>query len=251
MRIRAAAVTLLLLLPLVLEAQRVPTAGATGRGRGPTGPQPLPPQPGPIARQSVFRRLPISFESYPLISYVQSPALAENLLGGNRRTSYGAGTRAEYRLSRHASATLDVTASRQGSVTHSETVELGTRLRPDRLETTRAHPYVDLRVGYVFASDAGIVRPFDVVDPAATPAASASRFSQGFGGAAGAGMEYMLTTRFFLTTGLSVLRSRMTAWAQGPIPDRPHYAMTAYRFTLGVKYNPVRMISPAVQRAMP
>src|SRR5258705_6675016 len=78
MRIRAAAVTLLFLLPVVLDAQILgrPRVG----GRGPTGPQPLPPQPGPIARQNAFRRLRISVESYPLLSYTMAPPISNNPL---------------------------------------------------------------------------------------------------------------------------------------------------------------------------
>lgn len=247
MRIRAAVATALLLLPVALEAQRFPRPGITGRG--PTGPQPLPPQPAPIARLMAFKRLRMSVESYPFLTYTQTPPVGDNPLLKRSRMSGGAGTRADYRLSRHFSATLDVTTTLFGGMTTTQTVELGTRWRPERSER-RAYPYVDLRAGLVSAFD-GAIRPFDIVDGAADPVASGGRYSRGYGAVAGAGMEYALTRRFSLMTGASVLRSGMTAYrAYGPVPPSPHYALTAYRLTLGLKYNPVRMMN-ATNRATP
>jgi hypothetical protein len=56
-------------------------------------------------------------------------------------------------------------------------------------------------------------------------------------------MEYALTRRFSLTTAGSVMRSHMTGHRSfGPGPSTQSYSMTLYRFTLGVRYNPVRLI---------
>src|SRR5687767_9207153 len=110
-RARAVLAIVSLLLPVELSAQRLPLPG-TGR-RGPARPAPLPPQAEPIARNLAYKRLRLSVEAYPLISYVRSPGSA----GGGPVvdwTSLGSGTRADYRLNRHASITLDLTSSFAG-----------------------------------------------------------------------------------------------------------------------------------------
>lgn len=242
MRVRAVVAIALLLLPAELSAQRFPVPRT---GRDPARPAPLPRQPEPIAREMAYRRLPISVESYPLISYVQSPGFAAD--GGvSAWTAFGAGTRAEYRVTRFVAATLDLTSSFLGSPVRMETAELGTRLRAERSER-RAYPFVDVRVGYVSAYDRSLGSIVD--DPFGYPrpqVASGARYSRGFGGVAGVGMEYTLTRTFSLTTAASVMRSRLTSHDfRGAQPVNPSFAMTSYRYTLGVRYNPVRLVMPA------
>src|SRR5215210_7468516 len=139
MRIRAVVAIVLLLLPAALSAQRIPRS-VTGR-RGPTRPAPLPPQPGPIARELAYKRSHLSVESYPLISYVQSPGFAAD--GRTSWSSFGAGTRADYRVTRNISATLDMTSSFLGGPQLTETAEVGARLRPERNER-RVYPFMDV-----------------------------------------------------------------------------------------------------------
>ncbi|HET9012697.1 MAG TPA: hypothetical protein VFN38_12820 [Gemmatimonadaceae bacterium] len=241
MRIRAV-VAILLLLPAPLSAQRFPVPRT---GRDPARPVPLPRQPEPIARELAYRRLRLSVESYPLISYVQSPGLAAD--GRTSAwTTFGAGTRAEYRLTRHASATLDLTSSLVGSPLIVQTAELGTRLRPERTER-RVYPFADLRVGFVSAYDRSL-GPI-LYDAAGFPTPQSAygiRYSNGFGGVAGAGMEYALTRTFSLTTGASVMVSRLTSHDfRGSQTVDPGFAMTSYRLTIGVRYNPVRLVMPS------
>jgi hypothetical protein len=236
MRTRAAVAAVLVLLPVGLSAQRLPRIGR----RGPEQPAPLGPQPPAIARELAYRRMRVSVESYPLISYLQSPGTDGNVLA--RRTSYGAGTRADYRITRYVSATLDMTSTVPGNSATTATAELGVRLRPERTER-RVYPFFDVRGGYVYAFDE-LLRPFDVISGSTGGAAYSSRYSQGLGGVAGAGMEYALTRRFSLTTAATVLRSRMTAYSvSGNAPRNDRYMMTSYRFTVGVRYNPVRFIT--------
>jgi hypothetical protein len=70
--------------------------------------------------------------------------------------------------------------------------------------------------------------------------------SHGIGGVAGIGMEYYLTRTFSLTTEGSLMRSRMTAHDLANTPATvPGFAMTAFRYTIGLKYNPVRLVLPS------
>jgi hypothetical protein len=185
----------------------------------------------------------LSVESYPLISYVQSPGVDGNVFA--KRTTLGGGTRADYRITRLVSATLDMTSSLPNGSANTETAELGVRLRPERNDR-KVYPFVDVRMGYVNTYDS-YLRPFDVIDGSGVVGRGGygARYSQGFGGVGGVGMEYALTTRFSLTTAASVLRSGMTAYrAYGVAPTIGHYAMTSYRFAVGIRYNPVHLITP-------
>jgi hypothetical protein len=243
MQARIVVAIVIMLLPAGVGAQRLPR-GRTAGGRRPGEPVPLSPQPAPIARELAYRRMRVSVESYPLISYVQTPSLA-----GDGRTAawtmFGGGTRAAYRLTRHASATFDLTSSFAGSPMLVQTAEVGTRFGPERSEG-RAQPFVDVRVGYISAYDQSLgslsLDPFGVPT---TRGVYGARYSNGFGGVVGIGMEYDLTRTFSLTTAGSVMRSRMTAHDLASTPAiAPGFAMTAFRYTIGLKYTPVRLVTP-------
>ena len=237
-RVRAAVAIVALLLPVELSAQRLPLPG-TGK-RGPARPAPLPPQPEPIARNLAYKRLRLSVEGYPLISYVRSPGLT----GGGPVvgwTSLGTGTRADYRLTRHASVTLDLTSSFAGGPADVHTAELGTRLGRERSDRV-LYTFVDVRVGYILAHSSFGAIGAEYSYPT-TEGAGAFRYSQGLGGIGGVGMEYALTRTLSLTTAASVMRNRMTTHAfVGSQPTERTYTMTLYRYTLGIRYNPVRVI---------
>lgn len=177
-----------------------------------------------------------------MVSYVHSPGFTGDGVV-SAWTTFGTGTRADYRLSPHTSATLDLTSSFAGGPAIMETVELGTRLRPESREH-RAYPFVDVRVGYTYAYNRYLGGLGDAyVYPTGEPV-DYSRYSSGFGGVAGVGMEYALTRKLSLTTAGSVMRSRLTTRSLfDPTPDRS-FAMTSYRYTLGISYNPVRVVRP-------
>lgn len=241
MRIRAVVAIVSLVLPAAMSAQTLPSP-RVGR-RGPARPAPLPPQAAPIARELAYRRLPLSVESYPLVSYVHSPGFTgDGLVAG--WTTLGAGTRADYRVTRHFSATLDVTSSFLGGPALMQTVELGTRFRPERSER-RVYPFVDVRAGYISAYNR-YLGPIGGFDDFAPQGAYGTRYNSGFGGVAGAGMEYTLTRSFSLTTAASVMRNRMTTHSLRE--GNRSYGMTSYRYTLGLRYNPVRVIRPAANQ---
>lgn len=242
MRIRAVVALAMLLLPGVSSAQHFPRPRI---GPDPARPAPLPGRtPEPIARALAYRRLRLSIESYPLVSYVQSQGLSADGRG-TAWTMIGGGTRAEYRATRFVSATMDLTSSFLGSPVRVQTAELGVRLRAERSER-RLYPFVDARVGYVSAFNASLGTISDAPYGYPTPrGAYGVRYSRGFGGIAGAGVEYTLTRTISLTTAASVMRSRLTAHDIEPgQAGMPNFGMTSYRYTLGIKYNPVRLFTP-------
>jgi hypothetical protein len=238
MRTVAIVALALLLLPNDSSAQRMRLPGA----RRPR-PAELPPQAPGVAREMQYVRLPLSFESYPLVSRIEASGFMGDGVSSSW-TSFGMGTRADYRVSRFLSATLDMTSSFNGGPMVMETAELGARMRPDRNER-RLYPFVDARVGYAYAYHS-YYRPIgDVIDGSnALPLGYGSRFSHGLGAVGGAGMEIAITTRFSMTTAASIMRNHMTAQGfQGNRPTRDRFWMTSYRYMLGVRYNPVRMIT--------
>jgi hypothetical protein len=230
MRTRAIATIVILLVPAALSAQRIPLP--IGRRAG--GREPLPPTAGPIAREEAFRRWRLSVESYPMVSYFEAG-------GFGSWTSLGMGTRADYLINRHVSATLDMTSSLIGSPSIVNTAEVGTRLHPEWAEH-RLFPYVDFRAAYiaVFNSQFG---PIDntFANPVATGTYGAP-YSRGFGAIGGAGLEYSLTHSWSLTTGASVVSSRMQPHDLSNSAYNRPYSMTGFRYTLGVRYNPVTVI---------
>jgi hypothetical protein len=241
MRARFALTFALLAFPLIpLSAQRLPMP----RNRGPARPADLPPQPGAIAREFAYtyRRLPYSSESYPLVSYnnASTPVTAG---GVSSWVSWGLGQRIDYRVAPAVSATIDFTSSLWGAPVRTETFELGMRLRPDR-NTSRLYPFLDARIGYMTAFQSQF-RPFDVDDPFGGGAPGpGSRWSSGFGAVGGAGMEYALSRMFSVTTAAVLMRSRLNSRTFLTGGQDTRYWMTTYRYTVGLRFNPVRTIQP-------
>jgi hypothetical protein len=240
MRTRALLVTALLFIPVVTDAQiRLPRIG----GRGPARPAPMPPQAPTIAREMAYKRLNIAFESYPLVSRFDAPGFNGNGISSSW-TSFGMGTRADYRLTALLSATFDVTSSFLGGPAFVQTAELGTRLRAPRSSERTIYPFLDVRGGFTYAihnqfSSYGGLNAFPVTNPTYN-----SQYSQGFGAMAGGGVEFALTRTLSMTSAVTAARSRMSI--HGFTQNRPvdgTYYMTSYRYTIGLRYNPVRMIA--------
>lgn len=231
---RAAIVAAVILLPAASSAQRFPVPVIPR----PAVPAPLPPQAAPIAQELAYKRVKLSVETYPMVSFIRSPGYANSGSFPNW-TTFGTGTRADYRLARYVSATLDMTTSFLGGPALVETAEAGTRVARPR-DAGRLLPYADLRFGYLatFTKDVGA---FDGFYGTAPQGAGLVSYSHGFGGVGGAGFEYALTRMFSLTTELSVMQGGVTSHAfEGTsITDR-HFAVTAFRYTLGLRFNPVR-----------
>jgi len=234
MRIAIAIVSLLV--PAALNAQRIPLP----RPR-PARPAPLPPQPTAIANDLAYRRMKLSIESYPMVSYFHAPGYASNGLMPSW-TTFGTGTRADYRLTRNLSATMDMTSSFLGGPALVQTAELGTRVGRERSES-KFYPFADLRVGYIAAFTRNAYS-IDGIYGGPTPQSSVvASYSHGFGGIGGLGMEYAVTRMVSLTTEASVMQSGMKTHAfEGPMITDRHFGLTSVRYILGVRFNPVRAI---------
>jgi hypothetical protein len=241
MRTRALTAIAFVLLPSVLTAQRIRPPRVGGPDRLPV-PAELPPQPAPIARELAYKRLRLSVESYPLVSFVNAPGFGTRAQPSSW-TTFGMGERLDYRVTRFLSATMDMTSSFLGGPANTHTAELGARLHPARGDR-RLYPFFDLRVGYLVAYNT-YHWPNDIYGNPAFTQSTNMGFNDGFGGVAGAGFELSLTRRFSLTTGASVMRSDIRAHGfNTQIPLRSNrYWMSAYRYTLGLRYNPVRLIT--------
>lgn len=238
MRIRTVVAIVTLMLPSTLSAQLIPMPG---RRPHPAAPQPMPPEPAPIARQLQYTRLRISVETYPLVTFVQSAGFANG--GTSTWATLGAGTRAEYRVSRYASATLDLTSSVLGGPVNLSTVELGTRIGRARTER-RIEPFGDFRVGYAAAYSRELGSYMD--DPVGYPiphGSYGSRYSSGWGAVAGAGLEYGVTNTLSLTTELLATHSNMSAHDVLSPTAQQSYWLTTVRYVLGLRYNPVRLVT--------
>jgi len=240
MRARFAALAIVsLLLPAALSAQRIPLIGIFGRhGR----PEEMPPQPAPIVNELAYHRLNVSVESYPMVSFFTAPAFATNGRASSW-ASVGAGTRVDYRVNHIMSATLDLTSSLLGGPENVETVELGTRFRPERNERDRLYPFIDARVAYIatFSNALNGYGGLYFNDPYADSFYNGASYSHGYGIVGGPGLEYALTRSWSLITSAMVGRSTMRAAALNA-PVNRSYQLTSIRYTLGLRYNPVRMI---------
>jgi hypothetical protein len=234
MRIAIAIVSLLL--PAALNAQRIPLP----RPR-PARPAPLPPQPMPIRQDLAYRRLRLSVESYPMVSYFHAPAYASSGTFPSW-TTFGTGTRADYRLTRNVSATMDITSSFLGGPALIQTAELGTRVGRSRSEA-KFYPFADLRVGYIAAFTRNSFSVDGIYGGPTPQGSTIASYSHGLAGIGGVGMEYALTRMFSLSTELSVMQTEMQTHAfEGSVITDRHYPLTAVRYTFGVRFNPIRYV---------
>jgi hypothetical protein len=239
-----AALTTLLALPSESSAQRRPIP----RGRGTPGaqPAPLPPEMPAVSRALAYRRSRWSVEGYPFVSQIQVPATTGDAA---TYTTLGSGSRGDYRFTDHFSMTFDVTSSLPLTTTMTGSVEVGTRFRPLPW-SERVRPFADLRAGYAYLSDvyATPSEAFGFTPGSPTAFTEAGRRSRGFGGIAGAGVEYSLTPSIAVTTELTAMRSRMTAYRLSgftTMPSESRYWMTTVRYQIGLKFNPVTILNLA------
>jgi hypothetical protein len=242
MRARTVLAIVLLLAPVVdLGAQRLPRI----RGRGVPRAAELPPGPPSVQRELAYKRSRMAFESYPFVSHsIASGFIAQGVV--TSWTSFGMGTRAEYRVNPRAALTLDVTQSLVGGPALTETAEIGTRLRP-RGNDRRFYPFIDFRLGYMHAYDT-YFRPVEGDFGFPQPFGPGSRYTQGVGAVGGVGGEYGLNSSWSLVTSVSAMRNRMSTYSFDGAPMSTNsYRMTSYRYLLGVRYNRTRMVIPPTQ----
>lgn len=225
MRTRTALLAALLALPAVLTGQRLPVVPRR------TIPEPasLPPQAEPVDRALRVTRSRWSIEGYGLVSNIRMPEVAG---GGSGFTTFGSGTRGDYRYAEHFTVTMDLTASMLNAPAFVATAEAGTRYVPmPRAEDVR--PYFDLRGAFMHMYDT-------YPGSYANHYGETARYSRGFGGVAGAGMEFSVSNTLAVTTELSAMRSRMTLYRlTGPasFPSGADYWLTSIRYQIGIRYN--------------
>lgn len=234
MRTRALVGIAVLALPTIVSAQviPVPRRGELSPGEPPT----KPPREVPgVARELNAKRARWSAEGYTLVSGVLTPSGPGDVV----YSTFGAGTRADYRFSDRLSATVDVTYSPLGTSGTSETAEVGTRFMPVSADA-QLRPFFDLRAAYLSSSDRfnGSLLGSGAVGTATQP----QRYSRGFGAVAGTGMEMFVNPNFAVTLTGTALRSRMNVFRSktpGTIPVGTNFWMTSFRFALGFKFSPL------------
>lgn len=157
--------------------------------------------------------------------------------GSSSFTAYGAGAHADYRLNDRFSTTVDATASNPGDPSTVETIETGARFSPTPWDEVR--PFVDARAGFM--------RMYDTFDlPGQDPSlAFSNRYSRGFGGVAGAGLEFPLRGSLSMTTEFSAMRNRLRTYriSPGSAPTGDSFWMKTYRFSMGLSYNRSHLFS--------
>lgn len=229
MRTRLVSFVALLALPVALSAQVLPRVG-----RRPTPePAPLPPTGGPIARSLALQRSRWSMDGYSLFSNIRVP------VGGTvaNYAAFGGGTHAGYRFADRFTGTVDITSSQFGSPINASTAEIGTRFMPTPFDV-EVRPFFDLRATYLYMSD-----NYNTPGAIGTNYLT-TRYGNGVGAIAGGGFEYFLTNSFALSTELTAMRGRMTAYASNnptAIPEGTRYWMTTYRLALGLRYSQTRV----------
>lgn len=230
MRIRMLVAAALVALPAAAPAQilRVPRRGVQPE------PAPLPPAAAPVERALAIKRSRWTGSAYALFSAIDAP----NGSGGiSRYALFGNGMHGDYRVTDHWNTTFDVTASYFGGT--SQTAELGMRYSPYDW-TSKARPFFDVRGGYMRLSDSYVPSNLERLT------ADGARFSSGFGGIAGTGVEYSITSSFSLMTEILALRNRMSVTSLSATSEMPfgsRYTMVSYRLAVGLTYNPMRTSS--------
>jgi hypothetical protein len=200
----------------------------------------LPPQAPIVSHALDYQRARWAVDAYTLIATYASPT---GFGATSQYTSAGTGTRADYRISAHFSATADVTSTYLFSPSVVFTGEAGSRYWSTSRES-ELRPYVDLRAVYLRASDQLDGRVAAPGGPNPYGYDTYSRYSQGVGALVGAGVERTINNSFSITTGLAAVRAAMNAYRLEPaaqLPDHAHYWTTSMRFLLGISYNRTSM----------
>ncbi len=242
---RALLITALFALPIAASAQRTPIP-RVGRRPAPE-PAPLPPAAPGVARVQNYWRSRWSAEGYGLFSAIEVP----NGLGGTTQNMvFGTGTHGDYHVSDRMSVTVDLTGATAGSPIVMASAELGTRFSPLSLQQSfesALHPFVDVRASYMYLYDtfAPASGSNAVIGGFGDQFSDVGRYSRGLGAITGVGVEHPISKTIALTTELLGLRNRMTTYrtnGPGTIPTGSTYWMTTFRYTLGLKFSPVRTL---------
>ena len=234
MRARALIAIGLVVVPSMVDAQR-PRIRLGGQ---PPRATPSGPQPRVVSEAMRYVRLPLAIEGYTFVSRMDVPGILG--ASGQSFTTGGSGTRLEYRFSRGAAATFDITSSMIGGPIFNHSAELGFRFGPSRASADIV-PFVDVRGGYFYSLPRQQLGDFANNPP--INIGTVMDYSHGPAAVVGGGVEFALTRLFSLTTAGAVARSRMTArpaFGTRQLPNK--YTIDSYRLTLSLRYNGARAI---------
>jgi hypothetical protein len=240
MRSRLMLAMLVLSLPALSDAQRVVRPPHTART--PDRPAEKPPLMPGIHDSRLYSRYMLSrfsLEQYPMVSYFQTNGLVAEGIPADYWT-FGDGTHIGFRAAPSVTVGLDFTSSIIGGPFSLGSSELGVRVKPwTRLRVT---PFVDARMSWAYS--AGFGAPSDAVPLVFMYQATRDNFTSGSGRGrvVGIGAETRLNARFWLTTGLTHARFRMTERNNlgftGPgSSEEWRYLANATRLSVGVRYN--------------
>lgn len=234
MRARALIAIGLVVIPSLVGAQR---PGIRIGGQPPRA-TPSGPQPRVVSQALRYHRLPLAVEGYTFVSRMDVPAILG--ASGQTFTTGGSGTRLEYRFSRLAASTFDLTSSFIGGPVFNQSAELGFRFGPSRASADIV-PFIDVRGGYFYSLPRQQLGDFANNPP--INFATVMDYSYGPAAIAGGGVEFALSRLFSLTTAGAVARSHMTARPSFRASQLPNtYTMNSYRMTLALRYNGARAI---------
>jgi hypothetical protein len=248
MRVRLLALAVVLALPGLSGAQRIPVRPPP---RMPLPEQP-PKEPPVVAREMNYRRLRWSSESFAISSVTYLPSPTGTM---TRYANVGTGAHHEYRLgmANRFAMTFDVAGTSVGDPLTMMSTELGGRFY-SRPQPDGVRFYSDARLGY-FATMNGEMSGTSTNLTVPRSGYTMYQQSRGFGAVAGVGAEVPVSLRFSLYGGLSGMRSRMTIFGYDDLDRRSNLLdllmpgseqgrlwATSYRLQLGFRYNPVRFL---------
>lgn len=235
MRVRLLVVAAIAALPLTVGAQVLPRLPKRGL---PVPESPPEPTPTPVTQALDYQRSRWSSDAYMMASSIMVPSATG---GVTRYSTLGTGVHSDYRVTDTFTGTADITLSPFGGTAMTTTVEAGGRYRPGDLDD-EVRPFVDVRGAFVRMYDsytAAIEGSGSVGIPEET--ATNARYSRGFGGIGGAGLEFAVSPTLAMTTEVAAFRGRLTTYStNGPanLPTGTSYWMTTMRYMLGFRYNP-------------
>ncbi|HEY4132619.1 MAG TPA: hypothetical protein VGM50_18545 [Gemmatimonadaceae bacterium] len=225
-------------LPLDLSAQLRRPPHPTPRGTlAPPEVAPPTPEAPPVAREMAFRRSRWDAGSYAYLNSMQLPTPH----GLSTTQSFGAGLHGDYWYTENFAITMDAATSNIGDPANTETFEIGGRYSPIA-RASSFHPFVDVRGTYMKMYDTFSLPEGAIVG--ASDFTAVSRYANGLGAVAGAGIEFGLSHSLALTTEILGVRSHMNghlADAPTTVPIDSRYWMTTARYVIGIRYSRISM----------
>jgi hypothetical protein len=239
MRFRASTTLILLAVPAMLAAQSGRTRRGGVVGRPPTTAPKPPLAPGLHDQRMFYRASRFSMEAYPMYAFVRT---SDD--GAGTWAMPGGGTRLDYRFRPMVSFTADLVSAMMLGPYRMYAGELGVRLGPER-SGQNVRPFFDVRTSWASTRE-----EYDQQVPiggiAGPPQQNYSGYTtgDGFGLYSGFGIESAVTRSLAITSGIGVARHLMSGVRTGSagMGTATDFNTTMVRFTIGLSYNPQRLI---------